>query len=391
MTVELRPYGDKCNLRCQYCYENPLRDHNLPEDKPNWESIKTALKGHDKNFTIFGGDPLVIPLEELEEIWKFGMENWKTNGIQTNGTLITPQHIALFKQYNVSVGFSIDGPHMLNDARSAPSGVLSATRLLTEASNQNLRRCMKEGISTSLICTLTKMNASESRLPLLIEWFEGLGKLGLKHIRLHLLENDGVDHLQLTLAESAAAFRAFYDLQEKSEMIFDLFGEMEKKLRGKQEGCCVYQGCDPCNTPAVQGIGELGQPTNCGRSNKEGIDFLKSDEPTEMRDWILENTPQDENGCQDCEYWYACHGNCPGSGINGDWRNRTTHCNVLKILFQMILEEKDIELLESKKVCRAQKKSSHGDGHGDHTDNRPHGDHTDGIIRLPKLEVRSGS
>ena len=68
MTVEIRPYGDKCNLRCRYCYENPLRDHNLPKGKPDYAKIKTELEKYNTDFTIFGGDPLVIPIEELEDL-----------------------------------------------------------------------------------------------------------------------------------------------------------------------------------------------------------------------------------------------------------------------------------------------------------------------------------
>lgn len=26
LTIELRPLGVKCNLRCNYCYQNPQRD-----------------------------------------------------------------------------------------------------------------------------------------------------------------------------------------------------------------------------------------------------------------------------------------------------------------------------------------------------------------------------
>lgn len=31
MSVELRPLGVQCNIKCTYCYQNPLRDAgNLP-------------------------------------------------------------------------------------------------------------------------------------------------------------------------------------------------------------------------------------------------------------------------------------------------------------------------------------------------------------------------
>jgi uncharacterized protein len=34
-----------------------------------------------------------------------------------------------------------------------------------------------------------------------------------------------------------------------------------------------------------------------------------------------------------------CKGQCPGTAIDGDWRNRTEHCEVLKALFEDLEKE----------------------------------------------------
>ena len=81
---------------------------NVPR---NWERVQKQLTGE---FTVFGGEPLLAPIEHLEEVWKFGFERYGKNGIQTNGTLITDQHIDLFKRYNVQIGISVDGPGLHN-------------------------------------------------------------------------------------------------------------------------------------------------------------------------------------------------------------------------------------------------------------------------------------
>lgn len=386
MTVEIRPYGDKCNLRCKYCYENPLRDHSRP-DKPNYKAIKKALKQHNEMFTVFGGEPLTIPIDELEDIWKFGQENWKQNGIQTNASMMTSQHIALFKQYNVHVGVSIDGPRMLNDARCVPSGKLNVTRRMTNTSCKNLLLLLEENIPTSLICTLSQMNACSERLPRLIDWFYELESAGLIHIRIHPMENNDADELVLNDKELTYAFTTLYEVSKYSKLKFDLFGEMEERLRTGKGGSCVFNGCDPYNTRAVKGVGPRGELHNCGRINKEGIDFLKADEYIPIRSYILQNTEQSEGGCKGCRYWYACTGNCPGTGINQDWRNRTSHCSALEALFELIAMDKDIKLLEGsiQSVCN----QDHVDKHGNIHANTPHGNvpHTN-IIHLPRLEVK---
>ena len=129
MTVELRPLGVRCNIECQYCYQNPQRDAgNLPVGF-DLGRMKAAIERAGANFTIFGGEPLLVPEHVLEELWALGYERFGSNGIQTNATLITDRHIALFKRYNVSVGISVDGPDDLNDARWA--GTVARTREAT--------------------------------------------------------------------------------------------------------------------------------------------------------------------------------------------------------------------------------------------------------------------
>ena len=47
----------------------------------------------------------------------------------------------------------------------------------------------------------------------------------------------------------------------------------------------------------------------------------------------LYQTPQEIGGCQGCRFFLMCKGQCPGTAIDGDWRNRTEHCAVWKELF----------------------------------------------------------
>jgi len=58
-----------------------------------------------------------------------------------------------------------------------------------------------------------------------------------------------------------------------------------------------------------------------------------------VRQLSLYNTPQEHGGCKGCQYFVVCTGYCPGTGIEfeegreGDWRLRSTHCDVLKEQF----------------------------------------------------------
>src|SRR5262249_31801659 len=138
MSVELRPLGIKCNIQCQYCYQNPQRDAGNVLQSYDLEKIKLAVETEGGGFTLFGGGALMVPEKDLEELWSWGLEKYGKNGIQTNGSLINDNHIRMFKQYKVHVGISVDGPGELNDVRWA--GSLERTRELTAKTHQAIER-----------------------------------------------------------------------------------------------------------------------------------------------------------------------------------------------------------------------------------------------------------
>jgi uncharacterized protein len=96
---------------------------------------------------------------------------------------------------------------------------------------------------------------------------------------------------------------------------------------------CVWRACDPYTTEAVDGIDGWGGRHNCGLTDKEGIDFQKPDRPGYERYLALYHTPQEHGGCAGCRFFLACKGQCPGTALGGDWRNRTEYCEVWKDLF----------------------------------------------------------
>jgi uncharacterized protein len=120
----------------------------------------------------------------------------------------------------------------------------------------------------------------------------------------------------------------------------DLFDDMRNLLLGTDDDTtCVWNACDPYTTRAVRGVEGHGQSSNCGRTNKEGIDFVKSSVEGFERYLALYHTPQEHGGCADCRFFLQCKGQCPGTAIDGDWRNRTEHCDMWKSLFRQLEEQ----------------------------------------------------
>ncbi len=131
MTVELRPLGVTCNIQCQYCYQNPQRDARDGAPEYDLARMKEAVLAEGGPFSLFGGEPLLVPERDLEDLWSWGLEKFGRNSLQTNGVLISDWHVDAFKKYRVQVGVSLDGPGELNDARWA--GTLEKTRRATAA------------------------------------------------------------------------------------------------------------------------------------------------------------------------------------------------------------------------------------------------------------------
>ncbi|HKG89132.1 MAG TPA: radical SAM protein [Nitrososphaeraceae archaeon] len=342
MTIELRPLGVKCNLRCGYCYQNPQRDAGNVVNSYDMNKMKLAIEREGGPFSLFGGEPLLIPEDDLEELWSWGFRKWGRNSVQTNGTLINDHHIQLFKKYNVRVGISIDGPGELNDLRWM--GTLENTRAATNKTEKIIERLCKEGIPPSLIITLHRRNATQDKIPIMHEWIKYLENIGIRHVRLHIMEAENEFHRKmysLTIKENIEAFLSFAILQKQLKSLkFDIFEDMYNMLLGNDDqASCIWNACDPYTTRAVQGIEGNGQRSNCGRINKDGIDYVKSNREGFERYLALYSTPQEYGGCKDCRFFLMCKGQCPGTAIDGDWRNRTEYCEVWKTLYENIEEE----------------------------------------------------
>src|SRR5271166_465356 len=339
MTTELRPLGVTCNLACRYCYQNPERDAGNEGRGYDLEKMKAAALAQGGPFTLFGGEPLMMRFADLEDLFTWGLATFGGSSIQTNGVLIEDRHIELFRRCKVSVGISIDGPGALNDARWHRG--LDRTRRSTARVQAAIARLCAEYEPPGLIVTLHQGNAAADRLPLLLDWFRELDALGMRSVRLHLLEVDDAtvrDRLALSPGENIAALLACAELEDTlSGLRFDIFKEMEQLLAGDDSHAgCTWRACDPYTTLAVQGIEGNGQTSNCGRTNKDGIGFIKSDTRGYERYLALYATPREHGGCAGCRFFLMCKGQCPGTAIDGDWRNRTEHCEVWMQLFAFL-------------------------------------------------------
>lgn len=356
------------------------------------DAMKLALANERCNFSVFGGEPLLTPIEDLEELWRWGMELFGQNGIQTSAVLVTERHFGLFRKYNVSVGISLEGPAELNDIRWA--GSLERTREMTERAHAVLYRLLEERQSVSLITTLNRGNASPEQLSQLLDWYRDLDGRGLRHVNLHLMEVDDEQARKdwsLSEDENAEALLACADFQPwLKQLRFQPITDMVQLLLDENsQAICTWNACDPYTTRAVRAIGGHGELLNCSRVNKAGVDMQKADRELLVRPLALYHIAQKHGGCQDCRFWHACKGSCPGQ--SDDWRRKSEHCETLRLVFaelerrlsslgyRPISSDEDRRKVEEARMIKAFRSGKlrlgeHGDrGHGDVA----HADHVD--------------
>ena len=105
---------DSCNLRCRYCYHSDRGYGNNALSIDKLSSIyDLILKGRQRTKIIWhGGEPLLLGLDFYKEAFDLQKEYecQVSNSIQTNGSLLNQSLIELFRDNDVTIGISYDGP-----------------------------------------------------------------------------------------------------------------------------------------------------------------------------------------------------------------------------------------------------------------------------------------
>jgi uncharacterized protein len=123
----IKPASADCNLRCEYCfYINHLEKvKNTPRmSNEVLEKVISSYMQTDQNNTYAfgwqGGEPMLMGLKFFQkaiDFQKFYAPRGAviSNGLQTNGTLITIDFAKFLREYKFLLGVSLDGPAYIHD------------------------------------------------------------------------------------------------------------------------------------------------------------------------------------------------------------------------------------------------------------------------------------
>lgn len=340
MYVMAKPIGSACNLNCHYCYYlEKDKLHPSPSQMMSDEMLETFIREYIKSqttlevlFTWHGGEPLLRPISfyhrALELQRHYAGRCTIANAIQTNGTLLTDEWCEFLRENNFLVGISIDGPQHLHDTlRKDHRGEGSFKDVM-----RGLRLLAKHKVEWNAMTTVNHANVSQplefyrffrDELECQFLQFTPVVERTLHHSDgtqlAHAGEREGLVTPHSVEAEQWGNFLCtIFDewvRHDVGKVFVQLFDSTLANWVGQPPGVCTmskYCGhaaivehngdvysCDHFVFPEYR-LGNLGE--------KSLSEMMYGTQQSRFGVAKHNSLPRQ---CLDCEYEFACHGECP--------------------------------------------------------------------------------
>lgn len=258
----LKVYGNRCNIACEYCFENAK---NVVQTIMTPNMLERIMdKSNDKLVIIFhGGEPLMIGKNnfvELLNVIRRNKNKVENVLIQSNGTLLDKEWIKIFfqeyKDLGIEISLSLDGTEDMNYLRVDASGnstfhrVIAAYRLL-ETFN------IKAGLLSVI---------SSNSLKLYKEYISFLSSIAnIKFVKLNALfnmENNVLSKYSITPSEYANFIIKISNLYVKEKLYkkfpLEPFLSIIQIMKGKKTRYCNYSTSKCLNFLSIYPDGRTG-------------------------------------------------------------------------------------------------------------------------------------
>ena len=345
--VLAKPVGASCNLRCKYCYylEKSHLYRNAPARVMSDELLERFVQEYIQAqtmsqvlFTWHGGEPLMRPLSfykkavALQERYAFGRQI--DNTIQTNGTLLTDEWCEFFKEHNWLVGISIDGPQDFHDEyRRTASDKPSWQKVM-----RGIRLLRKHGVEWNAMAVVNDFNAGYP-----LEFYHFFKEMGAKYIQFAPVvermaaHSDGrhlatlvdqecpVADFSVSPAQWGDFLCAIFDewvRHDVGQTYVEIFDCTLANWVGERPGICVY--AKECGHAGVMEFN--GDVYSCDHfvfpeyklgniRDKTLVEMLYGEQQRQFSCLKHASLPKQ---CKECEWEFACHGECPKNRFVND-------------------------------------------------------------------------
>jgi uncharacterized protein len=341
--VMTKPIGPICNLDCKYCFY--LEKEVLYPTAEKWSMRDDVLETYIQQyiqaqnaptitFAWQGGEPTLLGVEYFRHVVevqkKYADGKRIENAFQTNGVLLNDEWAEFFKENEMLIGISIDGPAELHDAyRVDKGGQPTHARVM-----RGIEVLRKHGVEFNTLTTVHRVN---SQHPLEVYRFlkeNGSGFMQfipiVERISAQKTE-DGLVLVSPTFHEEASVAPWSVESRQFGNFLSTIFDEWVRKDVGTQfvqlfDICLqIWAGMEPslcvfrrqCGSAmAMEHSGDL---YSCDHfvypKNKLGNIM---DSPLESMVTSLQQQRFGEEKetllpkyCRECEVRFACNGECP--------------------------------------------------------------------------------
>lgn len=182
-----------CNINCSYCYlpnrDDKSRITHATIDRIVERLIEWGRFAPQVTVVWHAGEPLVMDAsffsDAFAQLNRLEAQGLKiSHAIQTNATLVTEEHCAVFCRFRTTIGVSIDGPQHIHDAfRKTRSG--HNTYKDTVA---GIRKFQSASIFPSAIAVLSKLSMENPK-----EFYDSFTELKIPYVGLNVQEVEGIN------------------------------------------------------------------------------------------------------------------------------------------------------------------------------------------------------
>jgi uncharacterized protein len=352
LTLIVKPVGSDCNMLCDYCYNNRIRDPLTHERMPPSllhqlvDQVGT-LDLRAVQFMWHGGEPLLAGIGFYRQAVALQQGVLKNNGttivnsLQTNGTLINQSWVDFFRAEHFRVGVSIDGPQFIHDKHRVDMGKQGTFHRVMNG--VNLLQGGRVRFGANAVVT-------QSTLPYPTEVYEFYRDNGLSPCDFSpFAEIDPETGLlyphSVSPREYADFLKSIFALWfEDDDPNFRIrrFSEYIQAALGKPQRLCVFQ--HSCHRYlAIEYDGEV---YACGRFARSEITHLGNITQQPLSELLQSKKYRevvavmnaDKAECADCQWKHACKGGCNYYRYfhTGDLNGPEYFCETHKTMFEFV-------------------------------------------------------
>jgi uncharacterized protein len=337
----IKPTGDGCNLNCDYCYVDgkPLKVNFMSLDNAKM-IVDELMDQNDVQEVLFlwhGGEPLLRGIDFFREIFNYQEERYSTkfkNAIQTNLTLLTDDWIAFFRDYDIVISTSLDGPKQLHDINRKYADGRGSYDLVVG----KIKMAQNAGLKVNVLTVVSKTNMDNA-----LEVFNELNLLEINHVgflQCYSMVNDKLLFPSLESGDYAKFMISFFDLFLTHECSFKV-REFDQLFSGivnhSQDVCCHTGNCG--NFICINSNGDVYACDTSPQSNQYRfgnitLTHLKEIFESEQRKKLINDLCNVHDDCVNCVYFGYCHNGCYNMRINGKYN----YCEDRKLLYGYMLD-----------------------------------------------------